>query len=82
VDTSDPGSAMSGNQQFLADLFSTGANAFVDSQYARNYQPNDPHNFNAGRPAGVNSFAQIASNPLLLIGLVLGAVLLYKVARG
>ena len=74
---------MSGNQQFLSDLFATGASAFVDSQYARNYQPNDPHNFNAGRPAGISGFAQLTNSPaMLLLGIAVIGLVLYKVARG
>jgi hypothetical protein len=61
---------MSGNQQFIADLFATGVSGYVDSQYARNYSPNDPRNYNAGRPAGVSTAAVLSQSPVMIVGVV------------
>lgn len=76
----DQQTGLSGNQQFIEDLFSTGVNAYVDSQYARNYSPNDPRNYNAGRPAGVSTAIALTSSPVFMIGAVIGVALLAYLA--
>lgn len=73
---------MSGNQQFLADLFATGVSGYVDSQYARNYTPNDPRNYNAGRPAGVSTAVALSSSPsFMLLGVAAVGLVVYLLVK-
>lgn len=80
----DQDNQMSGTQTFLTNLFQTGANAFVDSQYAKNYEVNNPRPYNAGFPGGVStgtSFAAFVNTPaamVLGVGLLVVMVIVLK----
>lgn len=70
-----------GTQKFISDLFATGVNGYVDSQYANNYQVNDPRNFNNGRPAGLSTIGAFTQNPAIIIALVIAAVALVYLSK-
>lgn len=84
--TSDPGTAAA-----IAQIFSTGVTAYVDSQaIQRGYQINNPQYYQSGYPAGqgVGYTPTSAGNPVTAGGstssillLLVGAVLLYLVLK-
>lgn len=71
TDTTDSGSS---TQDLLANLFATGASAYVDSQYAQNhYYPNTPQNYNAGVPAGTavsTGFLGLSNTGVIVLAVV------------
>ncbi len=87
VSSNDPGTA-----QAIAQIFSTGVTAYVDSQaIQRGYQINNPQYFQSGYPAGqgvgytpVSAGAGVTAGPSssnTLIYLLIGGVLLYLVLK-
>lgn len=78
-DSVDNSASESGTQQFIGDLFATGAHAYVDSQYAANgmYNPNSPVPYTAGYPAGkATTFGAFVNTPAaLLLGVGLIAII-------
>lgn len=75
----------------IAQIFSTGITAYVDSQaIQRGYQINDPRYFQSGYPAGVGyvynptnagGSVRLSSSSSSLLWLVIGGALLFLIAR-
>lgn len=70
----------------IADVFKTGINAYVDSQYAGQYQIQDPRYYNNGYPGGVASntttLRAIVNTPgAILFAIGLGVILILALRR-